>query len=93
MFFKSYKRLLFLISSLEIFRILNIAAKYLFSLGTSFFVSFLKLFKLFHKVSKKAGTRFILFQSRNTIGRLMKSFLHRPIEDPLFPTRERFKMF
>ena len=28
---------------------------------------------------KEAGTDLFLFQSRNTIGRLMKTYLHRPI--------------
>ena len=56
---KRYKWVLFLILSLEIFRILStITAKFLFSLCTplknviGLFISFLKLFKLFHKASK-----------------------------------------
>ena len=41
----------------------------------SFFISF------FHESFKKAGTGFVLLlQSRNTIVRLMTTYLHRPIE-------------
>ena len=45
----------------------------------SFFISFLKLSKFFFiNVLQKGDTKFILFQSINTIGRLMINYLHTP---------------
>ena len=46
-----------------------------------FFVSFFISLQKFVSLTKEAGTGFLLlFQSRNTIGILMKTYLHRLIE-------------
>ena len=59
----------------------------------SFFVSFLSVCKLFHKACEnETGSSFVLLiQSRNAIGRLKKTYLHKPIEIGPFLPAKNFK--
>ena len=74
-------------------------AKLLFILYTwsgkyyKFSIGFRKICNLFSWKKKLAVDLFHFFQSRNTIGRFMKTFLHRPIEILLFLPAGDFRHF